>query len=289
MDQLIPSLLVLVDGFRGCFRHEVFQTFQHILVGWIVCPGPRTLSEVWQATGRAANHHHDTAYSLFASAVWEWDELGKILVLLIVARLIPTGAIWIVVDDTLCHKRGAKVAFGGFFLDAVTSSKKKKNFRFGVNWVVIGLSVYLPFRKDRSFCLPVLWRAYRKKGTSAPSGLNFGVEAFQFLTSIVNLELPIDPSLLGVRFVGPDADLGLQNRKLSDPATPQALARQATQFALGHVQPTPVLRRVHESQPPHVGSRCLRIKCFVERSDRVRVQVVAHQPHPVAVRIPRVQ
>lgn len=165
MDQLIPSLVALVEGFRPCFRHEVFQTFQHILVGWIVCPGPRTISEVWQATGRASSHHHDTAYSLFSSAVWEWDELAKILVLLIVARLIPTGAIWIVVDDTLCHKRGANVAFGGFFLDAVTSSKKKKNFRFGVSWVVIGLAVHLPFRPDRSFCLPVLWRAYRKKGT----------------------------------------------------------------------------------------------------------------------------
>jgi len=165
VDQLIPSLLALVEGFRPCSRHEVFQTFQHILVGWIICPGPRTISEVWQATGRAATHHHDTAYSSFSSAVWNWDELAEILVLLIVARLIPTGAIWVVVDDTLCHKRRAEVAFGGFFLDAVTSSEKKKNFRFGVNWVVIGLAVHLPFRPDRSFCLPVLWRAYRKKGT----------------------------------------------------------------------------------------------------------------------------
>jgi hypothetical protein len=166
MDQLIPSLSVLVEGFRGCFRQEVFLTFQHILVGWIIAPGPRTISEVWQATGRAAAHHWDNVYSLFASAKWNWDDLSKILILLIVARLIPTGAIWIAVDDTLCHKRGAKVAFGGFFLDAVTSTKKKKNFRFGVNWVVLGLAVHLPFRKDRAFCLPVVWRAYRKKGTA---------------------------------------------------------------------------------------------------------------------------
>lgn len=165
MDQLIPSLSVLVDGFRGCFRQEVFATFQHVLVGWIICPGPRTIAEVWQATGRAAEHHWDRAYALFASASWDWDDLGQILILVIVARLIPTGAIWLVVDDTLCHKRGARVAFGGFFLDAVTSTKKKKNFRFGVNWVVLGLAVHLPFRPDRCFCLPVVWRVYRKKGT----------------------------------------------------------------------------------------------------------------------------
>jgi hypothetical protein len=166
MDQLIPSLGLLVEGFRGCFRQEVFATFQHLLVGWVVAPGPRTISEVWQATGRAGKHHWDTAYSLFSSASWDWDDLGKILTLLIVTRLIPTGVIWIVVDDTLCHKRGAKVAFGGFFLDAVTSTKKKKNFRFGVNWVVVGLAVHLPFRPDRTFTLPVVWRAYRRKGTA---------------------------------------------------------------------------------------------------------------------------
>lgn len=166
MDYLIPSLAALVDTFRPAFaRPEVFATFHHLLAGWVVALGPRTLSEVWQATGRSATHHWDTAYSFFATAKWEWDDLGKLLALSVVARLIPTGAVGVVVDDTLCHKRGAKVAFGGFFLDPVTSTKGKKNFRFGVNWVVVGLSVHLPFRPDRSFVLPVVWRAYRKAGT----------------------------------------------------------------------------------------------------------------------------
>src|SRR5262249_8024927 len=65
---------------------------------------------------------------------------------------------------TLCHKRGAKVAFGGIFLDAVLSSKKHKTFRFGLNWVVLGIAVPIPLRTDRYYCLPVLWRLYRKKG-----------------------------------------------------------------------------------------------------------------------------
>jgi hypothetical protein len=70
----------------------------------------------------------------------------------------------VAVDDTLCHKRGAKVAFGGIFLDAVLSSKKHKTLRFGLNLVVLGIAVPLPFRPDRYYCLPVLWRLYRKKG-----------------------------------------------------------------------------------------------------------------------------
>ena len=83
---------------------------------------------------------------------------------MILTHLIPGGVVWVVVDDTLCHKRGAKVAFGGIFLDAVLSSKRHKTLRFGLNWVVLGIAVPMPIRPDRYFCLPVLWRLYRKKG-----------------------------------------------------------------------------------------------------------------------------
>jgi len=166
MNQLIPSLAELVGHFRDCFRVEVFQTFQALLAGWIVCNGTRTISEVWQATGLAARRHHDTAYAVFHSAVWEWDDLGIVLATLILAHLIPGGVVWLVIDDTLCHKRGAKVAFGGIFLDPVLSSKRHKTFRFGVNWVVLGIAVPIPFRPDRYYSLPVLWRAFRKKGSA---------------------------------------------------------------------------------------------------------------------------
>ena len=76
MDQLIPGLANLVEAFRDSFHPQVFSTFQSLIAGWIVCLGPHTLSEVWQATGLAAKRHHDTAYAVFHSAAWEWDDLG---------------------------------------------------------------------------------------------------------------------------------------------------------------------------------------------------------------------
>jgi DDE superfamily endonuclease len=166
MDQLIPSLAALVEAFRDGFHPQVFPTFQALIAGWLVCLGPHTLSAVWQATGLAARRHHDTAYAVFHSAAWDWDDMGIVLATLILTHLVPGGVVWVAVDDTLCHKRGAKVAFGGIFLDAVLSSKRHKTLRFGLNWVVLGIAVPIPMRTDRYFCLPVLWRLCRKKGQS---------------------------------------------------------------------------------------------------------------------------
>ena len=163
MAYLIPSLLVLLEAFRPCFRLEAFHNFRTAVGAWLLCLGRRTLSEVFQAGGLPADKHHDALYHLFANAVWEPHDIGERLALQLIQRFAATGRLWLVVDDTLCHKRGAKVAFGGIFLDAVLSSKRRKVFRFGVNHIVLGLAVRLPWRPDRCFCLPLLCTPFTKK------------------------------------------------------------------------------------------------------------------------------
>ena len=164
MDQLIPSLAALLAPLQPVFRAEVFPTFQVMTLGWVMCLGRRTISRVWETSGRAQKQRHDPAFRLFSQACWNWDEVMRILLVRLVATFIPGSRVWLVIDDTLCHKRGAKVAFGGIFLDAVLSTKKHKTFRYGNNWVLLGLVVQLPGRNHRSFCLPLLWRVAEKKG-----------------------------------------------------------------------------------------------------------------------------
>ena len=167
MNQLTSSLSALVGIYAGCFRAEVFRMFRYMLGGWIVCLGRRTISRVWETTGLSQDHDHSAAFRLFREAVWNWDEVGRLLILDIVAHLVPGMQVWLVVDDTLCHKRGGHVAFGGIFLDAVLSTAKHKIFRFGNNWVTLGVVVQLPFRPDRYYCLNVLWRVCEKRGAKA--------------------------------------------------------------------------------------------------------------------------
>jgi hypothetical protein len=168
VDQLTPSLCALLQTFSSCFRPEVAVTFRLMVAAWIVCLGRRSISRVWETTGRSSSHSHLPAFRLFSEASWNWDEVCRILLVQLLAAFVPGIRVWLVVDDTLCHKRGAKVAFGGIFLDAVLSSKKHKNFRFGTNWVTLGLIIELPFRKDRFFCVNILWRLYAKKDKKNP-------------------------------------------------------------------------------------------------------------------------
>src|SRR6516164_1150177 len=167
MDQLIPSLDQLLAPLAVVFRKEVFDLFRRMVAAWIVCLGRHTISRVWETTGQAQRRNHAAAYRLFSQAVWNFDDIARILLVRLLAAFVPGSRVWVVVDDTLCHKRGAKVAFGGIFLDAVLSSRRHKVFRFGTNWVLLGLVVELRDRPDRFFCLPLLWRVYEKQGNKS--------------------------------------------------------------------------------------------------------------------------
>ena len=113
--------------------------------------------------------------------------------------------------------------------------------------------------------------------TSAPSNLNFRVEPLQFGSGLLEGELPVDGSLLGVCLCGLGSDFRLQSRDVADAAVGQALAGQAAQFAFRDIEPTTVLGCVDEVDPPHVFACFLGRECFVECPLRMRVQVVADQ------------
>ena len=164
MDELIPTLHFLLDPLAPAFRQEVHGLFCKMVAAWIVCLGRRTISRVWETTGQSEQRNHAAVYRLFSEAVWNWDEVCRLLLLRVLA-LVPGVRIWAVVDDTLAHKRGAKVAFGGIFLDAVLSTKKHKVFRFANNWVMLGVVIELTCRPNRYFCLSILWRVYDKQGS----------------------------------------------------------------------------------------------------------------------------
>ena len=71
--------------------------------------------------------------------------------------------------------------------------------------------------------------------SSASSRLTYWVQSLEFSPRVVDFELPVHAALLGVGFLCPGSYLGLKNVEFAEATSAQALAGQATQFALGDV------------------------------------------------------
>jgi sigma-B regulation protein RsbU (phosphoserine phosphatase) len=89
MDQLIPSLNSLLAPLAAAFRTEVFALFRCMVAAWTVCLGRRTISRVWETTGQAQQRHHAAAYRLFSQAVWNFDEVARLLLVRLLAVFVP--------------------------------------------------------------------------------------------------------------------------------------------------------------------------------------------------------
>src|SRR5882762_8622344 len=69
----------------------------------------------------------------------------------------------------------------------------------------------------------------------------------------------------------------------------ETLAMQNTQLCFRHVQPTAVFGRGVDLQPPRQAARLRGAKRLIEGRNRMRVQVVLHQPHTQGLRVDLLQ
>jgi hypothetical protein len=140
-----------------------------LLPGWILAPH-RTITAMLQAASLAGKLHHARFHRLFAHARWSLDAVGLALFLLILVYLPEGTVIFLGADDTLARKRGLKVFGVGMHHDPLLSNRGKAIVNWGHSWVVLGVILPLPFRKDAHFCLPLLFRLYRSKQTLKREG-----------------------------------------------------------------------------------------------------------------------
>jgi hypothetical protein len=160
-DQILASLLAVLETFRGPLTRPSFANFLILAVGWIQTLGVHAVTEALVVTGVAGKRHHEAFHRFFSRGSWNPDRLG----LWLFQRLeqwTGSGAVRICIDDTLAPKKGPEVFGIGSHIDAVRSTKRQKIFCFGHCWVVLAVLVEVPFSK-RPWALPVLLRLYRNK------------------------------------------------------------------------------------------------------------------------------
>jgi hypothetical protein len=160
----LQSVLV---SFEDCFSSQSYANFVSLVIGWMMSVGRRTISRVAMASGALEKRHFSTLYRFLSRARWEPDALSRRLILLLV-EMIDSNEIEISVDDTLCHRTGARFFGAGMHHDGANSSRGGINgpstcFAFGHNWVVMAIRFPLPWGDRRAIAIPVIFRLYRSK------------------------------------------------------------------------------------------------------------------------------
>ena len=135
-----------------------------LVCGWTFARR-RTVTGMIQAAGVVGKRHHSIFHRFFAEARWSLDALGLRVFDLLAPWLGDT--VWLALDDTLARKRGLKIFGVGMHHDPLLSTRKRATLSWGHSWVVVGVLMQFPFREDRWFCLPVLFRLYLNKDAAA--------------------------------------------------------------------------------------------------------------------------
>lgn len=161
VDPVFYSILCL---FAGCFTAPSFENFVILTAGWVLCVKRKTVTGMIEAAGVADTTHHERFHRFFSKACWPLDELSRILLTTLVARFVPSGQpIRLGGDDTLAKKTGRKIFGTGRWRDAVLSTKAVVVTRWGLNFVVLSLTLSLPLWPNRTLGFPFMARLHRKE------------------------------------------------------------------------------------------------------------------------------
>lgn len=167
------SVTDLLARFRGCFTTPTFATFCGLACGFWAQPGLHTITGMLVGAQLQQAWHHSRAHRFFSHARWSADQLGLVLLDLILALLVPADApVRLVADDTLMRRTGRKIFGAGWHHDPLAPGRHR--VAWANNWVVLGVLVDLPMLPHRPVCLPILARLWRPKHT--PGRLDLATE-----------------------------------------------------------------------------------------------------------------
>lgn len=179
----IPFVDVMMQCLLPAFTQPSFQTHVEVFLGWVMCLGRRTEYGVFETiradspVSRKKRHPFDRFYNFFSRSAWTVQGLAREVAVAIVLRLNPKGLLYLMVDDTLLHKRGKHVFGLGWFRDAVASTAKRVATASGNHWVVVGLAIRIP-GTEKIYCLPIHARLHLP-GKGQPSEATLAREMLQ--------------------------------------------------------------------------------------------------------------
>lgn len=163
MPDLPSALSAIVLSFSSGFSKPTFARFVSLFVGLVISSGRRTIHRTLSSIRELSCGHWSSCHRVFCKARWSALALGRVLASLVVAQIPEDQPVILAVDDTVTQHRGKNVYGKGCHRDAVRSSHSHTVWRWGHKWVVLAVSVPMPFC-IMPWALPVACALYKPRG-----------------------------------------------------------------------------------------------------------------------------
>ena len=105
MSPLPEMIIAVLAPFAGLFSATVWGHAQVLLIGAILCQGPRTVAAILRVMGLGQEPRFERYHRVLNRARWSGLQAAKILLGLLIRLLPPQWVPLVVVDDTV-ERRG---------------------------------------------------------------------------------------------------------------------------------------------------------------------------------------
>jgi len=145
MPPLPEAIIPVLGAFAPLFSRAVWAHAQVLLVGALLCQGPRTVTSALRVLGLSQARRFEKYHRVWSRARWSGLQGAKILLGLLVRLMPPWWPVLIVVDETVERRQGGKIKAKGRYRDAVRSTRKVVVTCYGLKWISMMILVPLPW------------------------------------------------------------------------------------------------------------------------------------------------
>jgi hypothetical protein len=142
-------------SFARLFSQRIWKHAQILLIGAILTPGQRTVAAILRIMGLDAEQHFQNYHRVLNRAHWSNLAVSEMLLAWLIKTFVPTGPVFLGLDDTIERRRGAKIKAKGIYRDPVRSSQSHFVKASGLRWLSLMLLTPVPWAK-RVWALPFL-------------------------------------------------------------------------------------------------------------------------------------
>ena len=155
MLRLPACFAAVILCFAPLFRQLTWRHARVLLIGAILVPGQRTVTDILRISGLCWERRFVNYHRVLNRAAWSGRAAARVLLGLLLDAFVPTGPVLLGLDDHIERRRGKCISAKGIYRDPVRSSKGHFVKASGLRWLSLMLLVPIPWA-GRVWALPFL-------------------------------------------------------------------------------------------------------------------------------------